>query len=193
MRVSREQADANREHIIETAALLFREKGFNGIGLNDLMQAAGLTRGGFYGHFASKQELTVLASQRALDENIGHWQKYAAKPQALRALVRAYLSHAHRNSPDRACTLATLGADVARGSAELKTAFAEGIERFLAILLPLMEAEDAAESRQQALATLSMLVGALLLARATGKPSQAREIRQAVESRLFDQGCPIRG
>jgi len=184
MRVSRKQADANREHIIETAGLLFREKGFNGIGLNDLMQAAGLTRGGFYGHFASKQELTLLASQRALDENISHWQKYAAKPQALRALVRAYLSHAHRNSPDRACTLATLGADVARGNPELKATFAEGIERFLAILMPLMEAEDDAACRQQAIVTLSMMVGGLLLSRATGKSSQAREIQHAVQSSL---------
>jgi len=188
MRVSREQADANREHIIETAALLFREKGFNGIGLNDLMQAAGLTRGGFYGHFASKQELTLLASQRALDENIGHWQKCAAKPQALRELVRFYLSDAHRNRSDRVCALATLGADVARGSPEIKTAFSEGIERFLEILMPLMEAEDALVSRQQAIATLSMMVGALLLSRATGKPSQAREIRHAVESSLVRQG-----
>jgi len=187
MRVSREQADANRERIIEMAGLLFREKGFNGIGLNDLMQAAGLTRGGFYGHFASKQELTLLASQRAFDENVGCWQKFAAKPRALRALVRFYLSDAHRNNLDRACTLATLGADVARSSPALKAAFAEGIERFLAILLPLMQAEDDAASRQQAIAALSMMVGGLLLSRATGKLSQAREIRHAVETSLL--GC----
>jgi len=187
MRVSREQADANRERIIETAGLLFREKGFNGIGLNDLMQAAGLTRGGFYGHFTSKQELAVLASQRALDENIGYWHKCTANPQPLRKLVRFYLSHAHRNSSDRACTLATLGADAARGSLELKTAFAEGIERFLAILAPLMEAEDDATSRQQAIAALSMMVGGILLSRATGKRSQTREIQHAIESSLVGQ------
>jgi len=186
MRVSREQADANRERVIETAGLLFRERGFDGIGLNDLMQAAGLTRGGFYGHFASKQELTVLASKRALDENIGYWQKVAAKPQALSKLVRFYLSDGHRNSSDRACTLATLGADVARGDPELKAAFAEGIERFLAILMPLMKADDDRTSRQQAIAALSMMVGGLVLSRVTGQLSHAREIRHAVEKNLVD-------
>ena len=69
MRVSRVQADENRERIIDTAAQLFREKGFDGIGLNDLMHAAGLTRGGFYGHFESKQDLVVQACRRALAAN----------------------------------------------------------------------------------------------------------------------------
>jgi len=186
MRVSREQADAHREFIIETAGRLFREKGFDGIGLNDLMQAAGLTRGGFYGHFASKQELKVLAIRRALDENVAYWKMVAARPRALSEVVRFYFSDEHRSGSDRACSLATLGADVARGDAELKAEYADGIERLLAILMPLMKADDERTARQQAVAALSTMVGGLVLSRATGKRSHLREIRQAVERSLLD-------
>ena len=93
MRVSRAQADENRERIIETAARLFREKGFDGIGLNDLMQAAGLTRGGFYGHFESKQDLAAMACKRALEANAATLSDEAHRD--LSGFVDFYLSDAH--------------------------------------------------------------------------------------------------
>src|SRR5262249_36962986 len=74
MKVPREQAAENRERIIEAAGKLFREKGFDGIGVADLMRAAGLTHGGFYGHFKSKDDLAVQASHRAFDRSIEHWE-----------------------------------------------------------------------------------------------------------------------
>jgi len=81
MRVTRAQAEENRERVIETAGRLFREKGFDGVGLNDLMQAAGLTRGGFYGQFESKLDLAVRALSRAQQHNLERWRPLAEQPR----------------------------------------------------------------------------------------------------------------
>ena len=89
MKVTRAQAEENRERILDNAAQLFRERGFDGIGLNDLMQAAGLTRGGFYGHFESKDDLAAQATQRALQVNREQWK--AQTDRSLQAWVKAYL------------------------------------------------------------------------------------------------------
>src|SRR3954464_12145955 len=97
MRVSREQALQNRERIVETAAQLFRERGFDGIGVADLMKEAGLTHGGFYGHFSSKEELIREASARALTSTFALLSKEAerAAGDPLSALASGYLSHRH--------------------------------------------------------------------------------------------------
>jgi len=94
MKVSREQAALNRERIVDVAARLFREKGYDGIGVADLMKNAGLTHGGFYGHFASKEDLMVEACQHALEKSLDGWRaKIASHPQrALPAIVDSYLS-----------------------------------------------------------------------------------------------------
>ena len=101
MKVSREQAALNRERIVDVAARLFREKGYDGIGVADLMKNAGLTHGGFYGHFASKEDLMIEACQHALHQSLEGWRaKVASDPQrALPAIIENYLTTRHRDQP----------------------------------------------------------------------------------------------
>src|SRR3954453_16767615 len=98
MKVTREQAARNRERIVEAAAQRFRERGFEGIGVADLMKEAGLTHGGFYGHFSSKEDLIAEASGRALSQSLARWGKLAdrALDDPLSAVAGAYLSSRHR-------------------------------------------------------------------------------------------------
>src|SRR3982074_352699 len=101
MKVSREQAAKNRERILDVAAQLFRERGFDGVGVADLMKAAGLTHGGFYGHFASKEDLMGQACSRALAGSLDRWSRLAEGETKgrLSAIATAYLSAAHRDRP----------------------------------------------------------------------------------------------
>lgn len=180
MKVSRAQVELNRERILDTAAELFRERGFDGIGLNDLMQAAGLTRGGFYGHFESKEDLAAQASRRALETTRDHWGA-GAEPgtAALTGWIKAYLSQAHCDRLGEGCAFAALAGDAARAGPAVKQAFADGVEDVVAALLPQLPEAEPAARRRHALALLSTLVGALVLARAVGQPALARELRQA--------------
>jgi TetR/AcrR family transcriptional repressor of nem operon len=182
MKVSRAQAEENRERILDNAAQLFRERGFDGIGLNDLMQAAGLTRGGFYGHFESKDDLAAQATRRALQANREQWKKQTDR--GLAAWVKAYLSDAHRDHIGAGCGLVALAGDAARGAPAVQEVFAEGVENLVAALQAQMPAADAAERREQALVMLSTLVGALLLSRGVGETGLSRELRDAARKRL---------
>lgn len=181
MKVTRAQAEANRERIVDVAGELFREKGFDGIGLNELMQAAGLTRGGFYGHFESKEELANLACERALSANDQYWEELSAKPpaEALQALVGFYLSDLHCQRMAEGCAMAALAGDVARSGPALQGTFEAGVENFLRVLEPLMQPDGPAAPREQALATLSQMVGALVLARAVQSQGLSSELRSA--------------
>src|ERR1700746_2272447 len=114
MRVTREQAAANRERIIETAGELFRSKGFSGIGVADIMKAAGLTHGGFYGHFASKDDLAAEACVRALSPERGKEATASSTAGGLEAILNAYLSPRHRNDRAHGCFIAAVASDVVR-------------------------------------------------------------------------------
>lgn len=182
MKVTRAQAEENRERILDNAAQLFRERGFDGIGLNELMQAAGLTRGGFYGHFESKDDLAAQATRRALQANREQWKKQTDR--SLSAWVKAYLSDAHRDHIGAGCGLVALAGDAARGGPAVRAALAEGVQNLSATLQNQMPGADAAEQREQALAMLSTLVGALLLSRAVGDGELSRELREAARKSL---------
>src|ERR671918_91424 len=110
MRVSREQAAENRDRIIDAAGRLFRERGFDGIGVANLMKAAGLTHGGFYGNFESKEELEVEACERVLARTGEAWPAMAAKnPETpLKGLLDWYLTAQHRDGPGEGCIYAAL-------------------------------------------------------------------------------------
>src|SRR3954454_13876508 len=125
MRVSRDQAEKNRQTVINVASHLFREPGFDGIGLKDLMEAAGLTQGAFYKQFASKEDLAAQASERALESATRRWSAAAeAHPKdPLGAIIAFYLSMAHREETADGCPVVALGADAARQGADLKASF----------------------------------------------------------------------
>lgn len=188
MKVTKAQAEENRVRIIEVASQLFREKGFDGIGLNDLMHAAGLTRGGFYGHFESKQDLAVQACRHALSSAGNAWgdEKNASREASLAAIVEFYLSDQHCDHPAQGCALSALCNDVGRQGNELKATFAEGVTHFLGVLGDRVDADTPQASRAKAMATLSMLVGAVVLSRAVGDTALSSDIRHAAAHAVLD-------
>jgi TetR/AcrR family transcriptional repressor of nem operon len=172
-RVSREQTAYHQQAIVETASRLFREHGLDGISVAGLMAAAGLTHGGFYGHFDSKEALAATACRSAYEDAVGRWRaRVARSPDAAAAralLVERYLSDASRDRPGRSCPTAALVGDVARepaGSA-VGVVFRDGNAALLEILAALQGTGDAARNRREALGDFCTMVGSLILARAT--------------------------
>jgi TetR/AcrR family transcriptional repressor of nem operon len=179
MRVTREQAAANREKVLQLAGTLFREHGFDGIGVADIMKRAGLTHGGFYGQFSSKDGLAAEACARVLG-NEGWVERLTGTPTpALGALIRAYLSADHRDDPGHGCLMAAVGSDVVRQPRAVRRAFTEGFRARLDAWLKLVPGRSAAARREKALATMAGLVGALVLARAVDDPALSDEILEA--------------
>lgn len=192
MKVSREQVALNRERIVETAARLFRQNGYDGIGVADLMKGAGLTHGGFYGHFASKEDLLAEATAHALRQSAQRWQDNAARDPAaaLAVLASHYLSTGHRDHPENGCAIAALGPDAARLGPAVRGAMTAGVaqqvavvEQCLAHCLP-PESADAGATRQQALASYAAMVGAMVLARAVDDEALSQEILASVRDSL---------
>jgi TetR/AcrR family transcriptional repressor of nem operon len=181
MRVSREKAAANRDRIVDVATQLFRAKGFGGIGVADIMQAAELTHGGFYGHFASKEDLVAQASRRTMARAAANWEGIVADapdhPYA--ALLQHYLTPRHRDDPGHGCAFAALGNDAARSGRTVRKAFAEGLEPLIAILADALPAGSKAVRRRKAVAAMAALVGALTLARAVEDRVLSDEILSA--------------
>lgn len=186
MKVSRAQAEENRKRIVEAAGRLFRERGIDGIGVAGLMKAAGLTHGGFYGHFKSKEDLAAQACAGALAENRRRWQGVIdkARQDPLSALIDFYVSEAHRDAPGKGCALATLGIDAARHDRSVRAAFTGGIRGYLDLLLAMAPGRSKAAKRRKALATLSGMVGAIVLARAVEDDALSAEILAATAAEL---------
>jgi len=184
VRVTREEAAANRERILEVAGALFRERGFDGIGVADIMKRAGLTHGGFYGHFASKDDLAAEITSRVLGRD-GWLERLtgAARPSP-GAVVRAYLSRRHRDDPGHGCLFAALGSDVVRQPRSVRRAFTDGLRLRVEALRRVLPGRSAAARRREALAMLSGLVGALILSRAVDDPKLSDEILEAAASML---------
>jgi TetR/AcrR family transcriptional repressor of nem operon len=186
MKVSREQAAQNRQKVLETAARLFREQGFDGIGLADLMKAAGLTHGGFYGQFESKEDLAAQASAQALAESAEKWEQWAAQTNksTLDALAQAYLSPRHRDNPGSGCAFVALGAEAPRWGRAVQRVFTEGLQRRIQRLVQIVPGQSDKARRQRAIAAMASLVGGLVLARAVDDPKLSNEILNAVKSEL---------
>ena len=167
MRVSRAQAEANRETVINVASRLFREHGFDGIGLKDLMNGAGLTQGGFYKQFESKDDLAALASRRAMESATRRWSSVAASSaDPIQGVIELYLSAGHRGETGDGCPLVALGSDAARQSEDVRKPFEDGIKAHLQILEELLSASDSRETRtQKAEVMLALMVGAVTLSR----------------------------
>lgn len=165
MKVTKAQAQANRAHIVETASTLFRERGYDGVGIADLMAVAGFTHGGFYKHFASKADLLAEAA-------ICGFAQSAAKAEGADAVavVGQYLSREHRDARGEGCTMAALCTDAARQPASIKTAFATGVESLLASLKNQFgEPEDGKRERDlraRRIEVVAQMIGAMVLSRA---------------------------
>jgi TetR/AcrR family transcriptional regulator, transcriptional repressor for nem operon len=181
MRVSRIQAAENRQTVIEVASRLFREHGFDGIGLKDLMKGAGLTQGGFYKQFASKEDLAAQASRRALESAFDRWSAAAAAnpKDPLGAVIAFYLSTGHREERKEGCPIVALGSDAARQGSDVKASFEAGIREYLELLGYWVGEADGEEPGPKAMAILSTIVGALLLSRAVNDEHLSKRFLQA--------------
>ncbi len=181
MRVSRVQAEENRQNVINVASRLFRERGFDGIGLKDLMEEAGLTQGAFYKQFESKDDLAAKASERALESASRRWSAAAeAGPKdPLGAVVAFYLSMGHREERGDGCPVVALGSDAARQGAEVKASFEAGIKKYLEMLSHWTGEPGSKDATDKAMAILSTMVGAVLLSRAVNDTRLSKRILQA--------------
>jgi TetR/AcrR family transcriptional repressor of nem operon len=191
MRVSRAQAAENREAVINTASRLFRERGFDGIGIKDLMESAGLTQGAFYKQFASKEDLAAQASGRAFEDAASRFMAaVAANPEdPLGAAVAYYLRMEHRDEKLGGCPIVGLGSDAARQSDEVRASFETGIKELLDVFDHLIaEACGNEPSGKQpdgkALAVLSTMVGAVTLARAVNDRDLAQDFLNAAADQV---------
>ena len=186
MRVSRIQAAENRETVINVASRLFRERGFDGIGLKDLMKGAGLTQGAFYKQFASKEDLAAQASRRALESAFSRWSAAtAAKPEdPLGAVMAFYLSMGHREEKMDGCPIVALGSDAARQGSDVKASFEAGIKAHLEVLGRLIAETNGSEPKGKAMAVLSTMVGALTLSRVVNDPDLAQAFLDAAAQQI---------
>ncbi|MHC1548318.1 TetR/AcrR family transcriptional regulator [Phyllobacterium sp. K27] len=181
MRVSKEQAAENRARIIEVASQQFRQKGFDGIGVADLMKNAGLTHGGFYGHFASKDDLIAVSCDEAMKRSAEKWSALTEQgpKEALAAIVSSYLAKSHSGGLANSCTMAMLAPDIARHGGEVQTNFTDGTKKLLEILESVISGSSNRAKREKAIATMAGLVGAVVLSRAVNDPAFADEILNA--------------
>lgn len=180
MRVSREEAAASRTRITQEAARLMRENGIAATSVADVMSAAGMTTGGFYKHFESKDHLAAAAVRAAFGSVLDPLQKAAEKKgpaPARAAYLKNYLSDAHLRNPGKGCPVAAMGADGGRLPEVLGSAFMEGVEQTLAFL---GGTEVAPSDRAALIRQMATLVGAVVLARAVGEGRLRKEILAAV-------------
>jgi TetR/AcrR family transcriptional regulator, transcriptional repressor for nem operon len=185
MRVSKQESEKNRREILQVAEKLFRERGFDGVGVADLMKAAGFTHGGFYNHFSGKDELEREAvkavferSNAELKQQIeaGGWKEYA----------RDYLTPKHRDDPATGCPMASLAPDAIRKGPELQSCFSKGIEEVVDALAQHLKDSNEKKPREKAMQTLSELVGAMILSRAVAAadPKLSRGLLSATRNKL---------
>ncbi|MCW8102548.1 TetR/AcrR family transcriptional regulator [Streptomyces tauricus] len=178
-RITKEDKARNRQNILEAAGRMFRSQGIDAVGIAELMKEAGLTHGGFYNHFASKNDLVVEVCGASFAASLGSLARTVEEGpdedgSPLERVVAGYLSTAHRDAPDGGCPSASLVTDAGRHSEAVQSAYAEGVEGYLTGFAAelLREAEekgeklDPGEARRRAMRLLSEMVGALMLARA---------------------------
>jgi TetR/AcrR family transcriptional regulator, transcriptional repressor for nem operon len=177
VRKSREEAAQTRKRIIEAASCEFRKNGIVATGLNDLMKAAGLTHGGFYKHFESKDQLVAEACAEAVETIIG---VMTAQP-TINAAVAAYLSARHRDNPASGCPLSAIGCELSRSDKKTREAATDGFEKLVGILAGKSDTPDA---RRRALVAVSTLIGALTMSRVVADPELSAEILKEVEKSL---------
>jgi len=179
----REQYERTHAGIVRTAARLVRERGISGASVDDVMQAAGLTRGGFYAHFRDKTAMVGEALHEAFREARKNLLEFDLEGDAwLGKASERYLSEAHLDQPGRGCAVPSLGAEVARADAEVGEVFAREIDHVLGgIQQKLGGGKDA---RRRAIMFLSTAVGAMVLARGVGARSLALEILSTARASL---------
>ena len=179
MRYSREHKQETHARIVRKASVRLREKGAHGIGVADLMKEAGLTHGGFYAHFDSREALVIEACNYAMDRSTEHWRKLAEQTppeKRFAAIVASYLTTTHRDDPGHGCAVPTLGPEIAREGAKARRAFAARLEEMIEMMADQVPELPRKAARRQAIAAISTMAGALVLSRIAGSGEFSEEI-----------------
>jgi AcrR family transcriptional regulator len=180
--------EASHERIVTAAARAIRRSGYSGTGVADLMQEAGLTHGGFYAHFASREAMLAEAAGRACAESAAAAaQAVAAAPagKALESMLRTYLSKAHADHAEVGCPLAALGSETPRQTAEVRRVATQHIKEMTDLLARQSPDWGQPGAHERALVTISTMVGALVLARSVDEPALSERLREAALKHLL--------
>ncbi|WP_432175241.1 TetR/AcrR family transcriptional regulator [Streptomyces sp. Tue6028] len=187
---SQAEKAATRARVLRLASRKIRAEGVTRPGVADLMNEAGLTHGGFYKHFDSRDDLIAQAAAVALAEGTAKMERAARKndQDARAGLIDAYLAKQHRDAPGTGCALVSLGASAGRGDQHFKEAYEQQVGTYLDLIAGLDD--DAEDARAEAMLTLSALVGAVLMSRAVADKDFSDELLETVAERLKQQGSP---
>lgn len=187
-KASREQAQLNREKVIEKASRLFRERGFDGVGIADVMKHAGLTHGGFYAQFLSKEHLMAEACAKAWRDRNTRWRNVLdqTKRKNLSTLAAIYLSKEHCDSPGEGCVAASLGVDSGHQGPRVRSKFEAGLKEFIDLLMQLLPAGSQKVQRREAITACAAMVGAVVMARGVSDDAFAEEILHAVRTHITE-------
>jgi TetR/AcrR family transcriptional regulator, transcriptional repressor for nem operon len=190
MRYSKEHKQETHERIVKRAAVRLREKGAHGVGVADLMKEAGLTHGGFYAHFDSREALVIETIAHIMDRGTERWRKLGEQTppeKRLATIVDSYLSAGHRDDPGHGCAVPTLGAEIARESPKARKAFAAKLEQMIDMLASLLPDVSPKAARKQAIATLGTMMGTVVMARIAGNGEFSDEILAAGREAVLDR------
>jgi TetR/AcrR family transcriptional repressor of nem operon len=182
MRYSKEHKQETHARIVKKASVRLREKGAHGIGVADLMKEAGLTHGGFYAHFDSREALVIEAFAYAMDRATERWRKVAEltpPEKRLATIVDNYLTATHRDDPGHGCAVPTLGAEIARESPKTRKAFAAKLEQMIDMMADQILDVPRKTARKQAVAALATMMGTLVMSRIAGAGEFSDEILAA--------------
>ena len=183
--------EATHERIVETAARAIRRSGYGGTGVADIMKEAGLTHGGFYAHFDSRDAMLAEAADRAGADGMARVARVIAEAppkRALEALLRAYLSKEHVESAESGCAVAALGSEMPRQAPRVRRAATRRIKEMIDLVARQSPDWGQPGAHERTLVTLSTMVGALVLARAVDDPKLSDTLRQAVLNHLTPTG-----
>ena len=195
MRYSKEHKQETHERIVKRAAVRLREKGAHGIGVADLMKEAGLTHGGFYAHFDSREALVIEAMEHIMQRSTERWRKLgeqAPPEKRLATIVDSYLNSAHRDDPGHGCAVPTLGAEMARESPKTRKAFATKLEQMIDMLASLIPDLPPKAARKHAMATIATMMGTLVMARIAGNSEFSDEILAAGREAILNRAAPAK-
>lgn len=183
--------EATHERIVEVAARAIRRSGYAGVGVADIMKEAGLTHGGFYAHFASREALLAEAADRAGAESVSlsaNIAAAAAPGQSLQALVRAYLSQQHVDGVENGCPVAALGSEMHRQSPEVRHAATRRIKEMIDVVARQLPDWGTPDAHEQAMFMVSLMVGTMVLARAVDDPRLSEALRETALKKFSEVG-----
>lgn len=179
MRYAADQSEKTKDRVVSIAAAEMRKRGPNDVGVAEVMRLAGLTHGGFYAHFAAKDDLIAAAIARMFEDSrtrFREWTEGKGKEDALRSYINAYVSTTHRDNPEGGCAVAALASEIHRQGGKARTAYDEGFSRLLKALEGLLPERDLEKRRAQAVSMLAEMTGAVAASRAISDKKLSDEI-----------------